>query len=452
MRKMKTISIIGLIAAMLISLAACTGGSNNKPPTATSQPETESNSPSPEPEEQPTINMNGETLRFAAWGDLSPKADSVMGELLIAKQKEVEQKYNVKIEYVDIPYNELKDKITTSILSGEPFADIIRLEYKWVFPSMVQNGQILELEESDVNESKSLGELYKKMSYNGKKYMFGSDYVDGSGIYYNRTLFKKLGLLDLHEMVAAKEWTWEKMNDIAKQATQDTDGDGQNDTWGLTAYHEGFAGMLASTNGALIVDEENGREALSDPAMIETLGFLNKLYHEDKVVRFNDPADWGEQRRMFPEGNVAMVPGYSWEAGEYNKTMNDIDWGYVPLPIGPQMDDYVAPNSGLVGWFLPKGSKYPKEAFHIWNELQDIEPVEDYPNQTTFEKWFKHEEDIETAKLVSGKFVVQNYGAYPDFPFWGLVDDIIKNRTSVSTAVEKVKQQAQASIDAVINK
>ena len=50
---------------------------------------------------------------------------------------------------------------------------------------------------------------------------------------YNKDLFEREGLPDLYELYLDGEWTWDMATEIAVKATQDIDGDGVVDIWGI---------------------------------------------------------------------------------------------------------------------------------------------------------------------------------------------------------------------------
>src|SRR5690606_31626484 len=119
---------------------------------------------------------------------------------------------------------EYMDKFTTSTLAGEPFADVAIMELKRSI-APVSQGLVLPLSDftqatSDINNEQRL--VMKLPAIGGTEYSFNTPGVSVVGMYYNRDLFKKLGLPDPQELYASGQWTWEKFMEVAKQATRDT--------------------------------------------------------------------------------------------------------------------------------------------------------------------------------------------------------------------------------------
>ncbi|MBO9604424.1 MAG: extracellular solute-binding protein [Paenibacillaceae bacterium] len=454
MKQVRTTALVAMAAAAALAVTACggnTGGTSgsggSSPSVKPSASATASVQPAPTAKK---IDLGGQKIRIAANFDDTPKDDSPIGKARIEKQKEVEAKYNVKVEYVNIPQKEIQDKFTTSILAGEPIAEVMRLATS-VLPSMGEKGMFLPLEDlTELNNEKNFPLDFMKRvgSYKGKTYGFSTGFGHSFGIYYNKTLFQKNGLTDLHELVDKKGWTWAAFEEVAKKATRDADGDGKIDTWGLSAFAADFAQGLIAANAGEIVDDK-GVVQLESANTMEAMNFFSKLFNESKVVRFVNPNDWGEQRKFFTEGNVAMVPGYAYEGADLKKSMTNVKWGYVPFPIGPKATDYASAYSQIPMYFIPKGAKNPKEVLQIWKELQ-LWDKQAESQMNSWEVWLDNADDIATAKLLSTKTVPVPIAAFPGFPFANMTTSVAKGETTPAAAIAKIKQEAQAKVDAVL--
>src|SRR5690606_22677801 len=150
----------------------------------------------------------------------------------------------------------------------------------------VKDGLVLPLSEftsgiSDVNNEQKL--LQKLPPLGGDEYAVGKLGVSVVGIHYNRELFTRLGLPDPQELYAKGEWTWDKYLEIAKAATRDEDNDGKIDVWGTSGWPADTARHFGVTNDAKFVNDEDFTEGISDPKMIETLEFVNRLVNVENV-------------------------------------------------------------------------------------------------------------------------------------------------------------------------
>ncbi|WP_019640191.1 ABC transporter substrate-binding protein [Paenibacillus fonticola] len=450
-KKIKPLTI-GLFILMILFVAACSSsGSNNgkSNETEVNKPAVTAENQSSPQEKEEVPDLGGRVIRLSAWWDLTPNGESASSKAELEQIAAVEEKYNVNIEFVNVPFDNYVDKFTTTTLAGEPFADIVMLENKAALPAILK-GQILPIDEftdgtSNINNEQNL--IKKNEPLGGGYYGFGRPGNSGVSLMYNREIFKQLGLPDLQELYAKGEWSWSKFEEIAKLATKDTNNDGKNDYWGFSGWGLDIARHFAAANGAKAVDDAAGKEGISDPKMIEALEFVNKLYNVDKVVKVKtgNRMEWTEIE-TFKDGDVAMFMAAEWMVGDLQ-----FDFSIVPIPNGPQgSDKYVFADSAGQGFFIPKGVKDPQLVYKIYEEMVDIPPLEDFPGQTWLEGIYKHQEDIDmVVQHISGRGMPALEDAYPDFPLSSVVEDIISKNASVTSTIDKYKQQAQAAVDAL---
>lgn len=446
---MKTLAM-SLLILMLVVVTGCSSAGTNTKTTDESANKTNTENKQEEKQEE-VVDMGGRTIRIAAWWDMTPLGDSASSKAELDQIEAVKKKYNVNIEFVNVPFENYVDKFTTTTLAGEPFADIVMLENKSALPAILK-GQLLTLDEftdanSNINNEANL--IKKNAQLAGGYYSFGRPGNSGTSMMYNREIFKQLGLPDPKELYNKGEWTWEKFAELAKQATKDTNNDGKNDYWGFSGWGLDIARQFAASNGAKGTDEASKKETLSDPKMIEALEFVNKLYNVDKVVKVKsgNKMEWTENE-TFKDGDVAMFIAAEWMVGDLQ-----FDFGIVPIPTGPKgSDQYVYADAGGQGQFIPKGVKDPRMVYKIYEEMVDIPPLEDFPGQTWLEGIYKHQEDIDMlVQHISGRGMPVLEDAYTDFPYSAVVEDIIVNNASVTSTIDKYKQQAQAAVDALGN-
>jgi len=463
MRIMKPLLILALV--FMFVLSACSGSGSNPGNTtqpapnpvqqqpATTPPAEEPKTAEPAPEE-PKIDLNGYTIKIACFWDCSPSAqDTEINDLKKQRQAEVETKYNVKIEYLNVPYAEITEKTTTTALSGEPFADIIRLQNMAV-PGLVEGGFLKALDDiTDVNNNPNFDAAMKAVgTYRGKLYGFLEDVQDGAGLYYNRTMLESLGLEDPKDLMAKGEWTWAKFEEMAKAATKDTDSDGQIDQYGLAAWDQELASFLIGSNGARIADMDKGVIGLDSPEAIEALEFMYKLYHEDKVVMPSEGDPYSHPHVNFHAGKLLFTTGFTWE-GMTRLTEEQMadDWGYVYMPKGPKATDYYVPLSQTNMFYMPAGAKYPAETIQIWQELQIYERVED-SFDVFMELAFRHQDDMDLAKEMPDKILLDYFLSFPKVKelVFSMATKIATGEEPPVTAVEKIKVEAQAALDEIL--
>lgn len=451
--KLKKVLTMILLSFILVFVAAC--GSNNGGSAVNNQP---GNDPAPasdpvaaeEPEEEeelPGVDLGGRVIRFLSWWDDTPTADSADGIYRIEQMEKVKEKYNIEIEFMNIPFEEYMDNLTASILAGEPLADMVVMEYKHaIIP--VSDGMVLPLSEfttgiSDVNNEQRL--VTKLPPLGGEEYAVAKGFLTTVvGIHYNRELFRELGLEDPQELYLSGQWTWEKFLEIARAATKDIDNDGVNDYWGTSGWPADMIRNFAAANNAAFIDPDNLTEGFSDPKFMEAAEFIQRLVNVEGVhkVKTGNKTDWNETQ-TWKDGDVAMAIMYDWDLGNVT-----FDYGVVPIPQGPSGNgQYAFANTSLNGWFIPKGVEDPAIVYQIFEELQDIPPIEEYPGQIWLEGRYSTEADIQMAREhIMGKGMVNIEEGVPDFPFYTIVHQIIEENKSVAATVEENKAPADEAL------
>ncbi|MFC4600787.1 ABC transporter substrate-binding protein [Cohnella hongkongensis] len=464
MKSWKSINMLLAVFVMALALAACSGGNNaGSSPSAASQSaqgDNGGNSPaatapaSEEPAaEDPMadLDLGGMTIKFAAWWDATPQPTTPENQQIIENIAELEKKHNFKVQFEAVNYDQIAKTFTDSTLAGDPFAHFVRLERRWFVPTAVKKGLVLPVSDHvDVNSSEAaFGDeaAINGGTFDGKVYGMAAD-VGGLGMYYNRGLLSDLGLTDPHVLMEQGNWTWETFMDMAKKATVDSNNDGTPDTWGVVAKDEDLLGILVASNDSKLVDLAAGKEMLSDQKTVEAFEFYQSLF-TNKVIRANEA--WDDYVRFYAEGNVLFFPGANWEATRVKEQLAEKDFGYVPFPIGPQATDYRSFNAQMNMWVMPSNVENPEALLYIFKKIYDVESTEEFPGQNAYELAFNHEEDIQSAKLNRENVQVFDHKAVPNYPDFGIMDDLRKNNVPPATVVETYKGQVQAAIDELLS-
>ena len=312
----------------------------------------------------------------------------------------VEEMFNVKIDFAGIPWDAGYDVILTSILAGDPVGDIFIVTNRWI-PTLAGNNALLALDDI-LNEDyyQSLPGMHPRMRdiyslYQGKAYgisVNGSyqrnmDIGSSQGWIYNRDMFKKAGLVTPNELQATDQWTWQAMREAAMKLTQDTDGDGQIDQWGVGGRFDPWPieqEMAVYSNGGGILKEKNGKTvfALTDEDALEALRMWRDLVKVDGVVMVGDKFNI---RKEFNKKTVSQFRLDLFALPDHANEV-DFDFGWVFHPKGPQAEDYVNPVWGLDAALLPITCDEPEAMVEIVNAL--FETTSDYRDLSLYENDF----------------------------------------------------------------
>jgi multiple sugar transport system substrate-binding protein len=205
-------------------------------------------------------------------------------------------------------------------------------------PSFAERGAFLPLDEclADIGFDTSvyLPGLLDPGIVDGQLYFLPKDYST-LAVYYNKTIFDEAG-------VAYPEdgWTWDDLLSTAQALTQDTNGDGEADIWGIQLpanWTTGFEYWVAAAGGSLISEDGTSYVGYMDsPEAIRAATFYRDLYNTYQVAP--PPADFsafGGGNSEFDNGQAAMRLFGRWPQSGMLQNPN-IDLGVVGTPADAQ--------------------------------------------------------------------------------------------------------------------
>ncbi|TLS50868.1 extracellular solute-binding protein [Paenibacillus antri] len=450
-----------LLAFVMAFMAACSGGgaTSGTDPAEEAAPAEKPAEPEPveeEPAEEPAedaaagtsdefamdFDLGGREIKVTAWWDIKFEGDHPDVVAIRENIDELQKKHNFTVSFVTTPYDKMVEQFTSSVMAGEPFADVVRLERRAAFPGLVTSGMMTPLNDiMDVDgpQGAFIPELLKTQvaTFNGKLWGFERSYTDFSGIYYNKNLLKDLGIKDLHEYVEEGNWTWDTFMEVAKQAVQ-------GGKKGYTGSKTTLTSLAVVSNGGNYMDLETGKEMLTDPRTLEAFSFVQEMYK-------SDAGDFeGDIKQKFTKGEVLMIGGVQWEGEAYMNELGFGGLGFVPFPLGPQGTEFKSISNPPNFWVIPKGVKDADKIVYLMDKIWDIESTEEYPNQNRLEAYFADEKDIQAAIQMGQSpayTVVDNIYIFPTFEIYKLLDQLTIEMLAPATIAEQHKQVLQAAID-----
>jgi ABC-type glycerol-3-phosphate transport system substrate-binding protein len=460
MKAFKLVSCV-ITLILIMGVIGCSKGSEttSQPTQPVAQQEDKGkgndNANTQEDQAEKKVDLNGQTIKIGVWWDDSdPRTVKEKGpaeEAQIKLIEAAEAKYNCKIEFVKFgDYGKYVENFTVTSLSGEPFADIVRLELFWAFPQLVNKEFIQPIDQwIDASDPKYIDWMRAGGSFKGHQYGMVDSAPSPYGIFYNKTLVQKLGLEDPYELQQKGEWTWDKFREFSKKATQDTNGDGKTDVWGLAGAYgklKTLTEQMVYTNKGSVDKDENGdiKFSLNGPNAVEALQYVSDLFNVDKSIQQPIPDDASKE---FIAGKGVMYAGFSWELSNFTDNMKGQDLGYVFFPKGPKADKYVSYTPFGNMWMVSKYSKNAEAALHIIDEISLNEEGRKLSEQS-WQQSYPNKESMDTRKQMASSIDYISYYAIPDGEklFEGIVKDITEGKVSPATAIDKVKPQFEANI------
>lgn len=376
MKKKKLLSII-LAATMIVGLLAGCGntdggdsqsGNSDPSPQQTNAPDNSSqggdNSEANEPtnavdEAKGLLNideLDDPNVTIILYWDPKPYEQAAIDNY--------EAKYGAgTVTVVVSGWNKAIEKINEGIAAGD-VPSLAFTEGNACFPKYAVDNYfqpITQYIQDDLGSELMDESAMKNFLYKDEYYVFTSSYLTQPYlIAYYKPLFDDNGLETPTELYAKGQWTWDKFIEYCDLLTQDTDGDGAIDQWGLGpryklqnfAYASGIVGIEETGNGTLASHWD-------DKGMLDYFDFVTKL--ETIQARSKD-ADgnvvndgWLGAGAMYMEaisGELALADD------EGNILGNNPDMGLITIPT---LDGSAASTPVWdYGYAIPTGAANPQ--------------------------------------------------------------------------------------------
>ena len=301
--------------------------------------------------------LEGETITIAAWGDsITPReAGTELGDARLERIAAAEEKYGCKIEFVTIA--DIFSQMKLAASSGEVIADVCSTRAHYITPLAKQDAlwSMEELLGEDMSNEIYNQNTFDNTGYNDATYGFWYDpYYVGSVMQFNKGILDRADIPYPYDLVEKKEWTYEKWLEIMQKTT-----DPASDIIGCGMTQAFDATLLKANNASIYAYKDNKWvENTSDSRVINALSFLADCVTKYKVMEANNGRDWTYVPSQFSAGKYTFRTNYSWDLTGVSD-MSD-DYGVLPLPLGPDADEYVNVACELKTYCIQKSVKKEK--------------------------------------------------------------------------------------------
>lgn len=170
--------------------------------------------------------------------------------------------------------------------------------------------------------------VWEATERDGKHYGLPLD-IHLLGMFYNRDLFIKAGIVD-DQGNPLPPTNKEEFLSAAKKLTKDTDGDGRSDEWGFV-FSNFTSNVYTIMNqfGGTFFDDNYSKSTINNPANVDALQFCVDLINKYKVAPTPEDIDsW----IGFLQGKVGMVFSGIYMLGDLSRQKN-LDFGAAPIPL-----------------------------------------------------------------------------------------------------------------------
>jgi len=179
---------------------------------------------------------------------------------------------------------------------------------------------------------------------------------------FNVDMMHDLELPNFYEMFRNRTWTWDNLVSVSRQIVTASNGE---ITPIVQSNEQSFIPhLIASNGGALAVPTaDGGMEFVGhrNDAAMDAMNFAVQLI-EEGLLRSNTKDGIEVARELIRGTGMMVMGGYSNLRDITTQRVPAADrFGMVPIPIGPQMDDFITVTHSSAMFYIGYGTRNPQE-------------------------------------------------------------------------------------------
>lgn len=315
------------------------------------------------------LKFNDATVRFLVWSDVentefevSEQSDNAVDNAIYKRNKTVERRLGVKLDFEAIPgnYGNQKNFIATAqtrISAGGDAAPHILAAYSLTSAGLVANGltyKLNELENLDFTKPWWPDRLLTESMINGNYYLCSGDISTNMlhkmhAVFFNKDMCTDRGYLtdDLYDRALAGNWTLDDLFNMTAEVYEDRNTSGKKDYGDLFGLYicDNYFDVFYYASDLIIVDRDaDGKPKISDDFTSEKAVNL-----ADKVGNFFANRNGASFITNFSEssymadGNAMMIISRCDVALKKLRFADDLDYGVLPVPkYNNDQEEYVS--------------------------------------------------------------------------------------------------------------
>lgn len=279
-----------------------------------------------------------------------------------AVNKAFEKKYGGKVTVVGEGDWDGRGTRLTNLVQGKTQVDVIACYCGEDYPSYPSTKLIRPIDKSmfDFTKSPYIGtDKTNTANYNGQLYGIASNDSNKIGVVtvYNKTMFENAGMQTPLELYKSGKWNWNTFREAARNLSQDTNADGNNDIFGFADYD--INGLLCSNGVSLLKYDGKSYTPNNGDAAKRAYQLYYDMMNIDKSI-CGDPWSW---RNDMIQGKLAMVFQNTSLILAAKNQGSKFEYDFVPLPKGPDADNYYKTGASDSMMALGATCKNPEGAY-----------------------------------------------------------------------------------------
>lgn len=376
---------------ILLCLALCTtvfAGCKDKKPEVSPTPAPTVTQPQEDVEF--SYLKSGDVYRLYHWWltpgreDQEFTDDSLVSRNRLSVYKGIEEKYGVKYQFVPFQ-GSYWDNIRSSAFTGNPIADgmhagqvselVNHYYYNDIPASCIQAITDYDIDFSD-EQYWAVEKMEKYATIDGKLWAFifedvGSKAIEQCEVLYFNYDNLRLGGYEpeqLYTWVKNKEWTWDKFYEVALACSKP-----DQSIYGLSRWGVSMNLVLSNNTDILKKVEIDGQlvdrfDGTNQKAMRAWDLYIN-MYKADILSPLNMGTSSAAALSDFQSGHVTFMFNAWYYTIPTREANPELQYGYLPPPMGPDATDYVCESGTGEIFCLLKGANNPNGTLKAMKEL-----------------------------------------------------------------------------------
>jgi multiple sugar transport system substrate-binding protein len=357
MNRVRFLCILSVVAILTLAIAGCSPTTPTAAPVPTAAPtEAQTEAPTEAPTEPPAEPVVVKMITMQQAGYTPEEFDEIIARFEA-------QNPGVTVEISFVTYDELHDKLITSISGDDPAYDIVKMDNIWTV-QFAEAGWLLDVTDRITPEMQDgvFPTAWNMLMYNGQYY--GVPWlIDQKYFFYNTDLLAAAGF-------DAPPTTWEEMGDMAvAMKDQELVEYPFISSWAQAEAAVCDFVVLLYGNGGQFFDENN-QPVFNDERGVEVLTWMVNSVN-DGVTNPSAISSFEEDvRNVFSQGNAAFALNwlYMYDIAQYDETQSQIT-GKVGMALMPSFERAKAEGiesssvDGSEYFAITAGSHYPDESW-----------------------------------------------------------------------------------------
>lgn len=295
--------------------------------------------------------------------------NSNSGNIYKSQIQKIEKTYNCKVNY--LTYNGDADQIVKEVAARNCQADVIELNLE-AHRNVAKRGACLNIFSTSIDKNAYNTGMTDSCTYGSNVYGVAFDAIATKtmGVIYNKDIVKKYYKGDINTLYKQNKWDFDAFEAVAKACTQDTDGDGTTDIFGV-ASNTNIIGMAITANAGGTATRTNGKisATMCSQAGIKALEWCKRLF-QNRYWDYTNSIEMAVTN--FSNGKAAMFVSNM----DYYGTIAanaDFEMGFVLMPMGPDLRQYTTGVYDGYAYMIPANKESTKEASALFlNQLAKV--------------------------------------------------------------------------------